>query len=140
EYLNFEHQRAWTARVSDDVRSIHQALTHWLQPTSEAAKKRAEAWERYKKTLLVLPDLKETMFAEQFGVRHVFVQPIARYKVAGMGIEDGTVVADVANLMAGLISERVPGDELILLCGGPGSGKSTLCRAIASELASNQEM
>jgi predicted NACHT family NTPase len=111
-----------------------------VQPTSEAVKKRADAWARYKNSLLELPDQKETMFAEQFGVRQVFVQPVARYKVAGMSLDQGATVPDVANLIAGLISDRVPGDELILLCGGPGSGKSTLCRIVASELASNQEM
>jgi hypothetical protein len=140
DYLNFEHQKAWSAKVSSDVKSIQQALTHWLQPTSEAAKKRAEAWNKYKESLIELPDLKETMFAEQFGVRHVFVQPVARYKVSGMNLEQGAKIPDVANLIAGLISERVPGDELILLCGGPGSGKSTLCRVIASELATNSNM
>lgn len=140
DYLNFQHQIAWTKRVSDDVKSIQQALGHWLQPTTEAEKRRVAAWDRYRQLLVDLPDSKETMFAEQFGVRKVFVQPIAKYKVAGIGIEAGTIVPDVANLIAGLISERVPGDELILLCGGPGSGKSTLCRAIASELASNKQM
>jgi ATPase subunit of ABC transporter with duplicated ATPase domains len=139
-YLNFQHQTAWAARVSDDVTSIQQALISWLQPATDAAKKRAGAWRRYREILVRLPDLKETMFAEQFGVRKVFVQPVARYKVAGMASEIGAKIPDVANLIAGLVSERVPGDELILLCGGPGSGKSTLCRVIASELASNEEM
>jgi hypothetical protein len=140
EYLNHEHQEAWAKQVSDDVKSIQQALVNWLQPTSEAAKKRGDAWAKYKQSLLELPDQKETMFAEQFGVRQVFVQPVANYKVSGMNLETGARTPDVANLIAGLISERVAGDELILLCGGPGSGKSTLCRIIASELASNAEM
>ena len=140
EYLNFQHQTVWVSRVSDDVRSIQQALHNWLQPPTDAAAKRAGAWATYRKLLVGLPDLKETMFAETFGVRKVFVQPIAQYKVAGMGSQVGAKASDVANLIAGLISERVPGDELILLCGGPGSGKSTLCRVIASELATNKEM
>nr|WP_239523989.1 NACHT domain-containing protein [Geodermatophilus normandii] len=37
--------------------------------------------------------------------------------------------------MSGLLSARVPGHDLIILAGGPGSGKSTLCRVLASRLA-----
>ena len=37
------------------------------------------------------------------------------------------------------VSTRVSGDDLIILCGGPGSGKSTLCRMVASELAGGNE-
>jgi hypothetical protein len=140
EYLNFNHQRDWVSRVSDDVASIQQALSDWLQAPSESVKRREEAWTRYRTALKELPDLKETMFAEQFGVRSVFVQPLARYKVALPDSNIGAIVPDVANLIASLISERVPGDELILLCGGPGSGKSTLCRIITSELANNPNM
>jgi hypothetical protein len=140
QYLNFKHQTVWASRVSDDVRSIQQALERWLQPTSPAAKKRADAWAKYRESLANLPDVRETMFDEKFGVRKVFVQPIANYKVAGLNSDNSTKVSDVANLIAGLISDRVPGDELILLCGGPGSGKSTLCRIIASEFASNAEL
>ncbi len=140
QYLNFKHQTIWASRVSDDVKSIQQALDRWLQPTSNAAKKRADAWTKYRRSLVNLPDLKETMFDEKFGVRKVFVQPIANYKVTGLNADSDARVPDVANLIAGLISDRTPGDELILLCGGPGSGKATLCRIIASEFALNAEL
>jgi hypothetical protein len=140
EYLNFGHQNALVSRVSEDVRSVQQALSNWLQPPSEAGARRADAWARYRQSLMELPDLKETMFAEQFGVREVFVQPLARYKVALPDYDIGAIVPDPANVIASLITDRVPGDELILLCGGPGSGKSTLCRVIASELAQNADV
>ena len=71
--------------MSDDVKSIQQALANWVQPITEVAKKRASAWSKYKEALRKLPDHNETMFGEQFGVRKVFVQPVALYKVAGVG-------------------------------------------------------
>jgi hypothetical protein len=39
-----------------------------------------------------------------------------------------------------LLTLRVPTDDLIILCGGPGSGKSTLCRVLASELAADKDV
>jgi len=45
------------------------------------------------------------------------------------------VVPDLGRLLGALISSRVSGEDLVILCGGPGSGKSTLCRVMASELA-----
>ena len=94
----------------------------------EAAERRRIAWDAYRSDFLgKLPDDKNTMFAETFGVRKVFVQPVASYHVAGSSARVEHVT-DVGKLIGGLISTRVPGDELIILCGGPGSGKSTLCR------------
>ena len=139
-YLNFIHQNEWSGRVPVDVKSVQQALQHFLQSSADTVNKRANEWARYRQWLIELPDHKETMFNEKFGVRKVFVQPLARYNVAGTNRKTGVIIHDVANLIATLISKRVPSDDLILLCGGPGSGKSTLCRIIASELALNNEI
>lgn len=122
------------------VSSVQPVLQNWLQPTSEFAAKRKEAWQRYRNFLISLPDAKETMFAEDFGVRKVFVEPQAAYRIAGPTAGNVSETGQVASLIASLISDRVSSEDLILLCGGPGSGKSTLCRVLASELAKNESI
>ncbi|WP_029007485.1 NACHT domain-containing protein [Azospirillum halopraeferens] len=139
-YLNYEQQQAQRNIVADDVRGLSLALQNWLRANDTLSERRKENWRAYRETLSKLPDDKITMFDESFGVRKVFVQPVATYKVAGVKRVSDAAVADVAGLIGTLISDRVGGDDLILLAGGPGSGKSTLCRILAAELAANEEV
>ena len=138
-FLNFEQQHSRQNIVLDDVTGVSTALVDWIK-INDLSEQRRERWTSYREVLVNLPDDKGTMFAESFGVRQVFVQPTATYKVAGTKRENPARVSDVAGLLGTLISDRTQGDELILLCGGPGSGKSTLCRIIASELAKNSDV
>gem|GEM_PF-6293892 len=138
-FLNYEQQQAIKNSVIDHVNGLTLALKNWL-PTNGAEEKRKEKWQAYRKTLSSLPDDRATMFDEAFGVRNVFVQPTATYRVAGVKRSKPVPVADVAGLLGTLLSARTPADDLILLCGGPGSGKSTLCRVLASELAENDQI
>ena len=139
-YLNYNHQQAAISTIQRDVSSVDQAFKNWLKRPNEAVGRRVAAWQNYREKMIELPDDKETMFAENFGVRKVFVQPLASYKVAGMKRDTGVIVPDVANLLATLLSDRTNGEDLIVLCGGPGSGKSTLCRILASQLAHNDQV
>lgn len=135
-FLNYEQQIERQNQVLDDVAGLSGALIDWIQ-SGKGAERRKDRWALYRQYLAGLPDEKATMFDEDFGVRKVFVQPTAGYRVAGMRREKPAEVADVAGLIGTLISDRTQSEDLILLCGGPGSGKSTLCRVLASEMAAN---
>ncbi|WP_083942790.1 NACHT domain-containing protein [Sphingomonas soli] len=140
-YLNYEQQSAPRTVVNDDVHGISVALRDWLRANTEMSQRKKDMWQTYRRTLSELPDGKDTMFAENFGVRKVFVQPLASYQVAGVKQKsEPPIITDVAGLVGTLISDRTEGDDLILLAGGPGSGKSTLCRILASELAANDNV
>ena len=135
-FLNYDQQQSQHNIVLDNVGGLSVALSNWLK-VEDRIDRRKDKWQAYRKTLLELPDDKSTMFDETFGVRKVFVQPTALYKVAGLKRDAPAPISDVAGLLGTLISDRTESEDLILLCGGPGSGKSTLCRVLASELASN---
>lgn len=140
EFLNFRPQEAARNQVPDSMGSLTAPLQNWTDGKSDATERRRDAWKVYRESLRELPDTKGTMFAEEFGVRQVFVQPLVSYEIAGSKARKQSIVPDIGSLIGSLVSNRVPGDELILFCGGPGSGKSTLCRIIASELAQNEAM
>lgn len=140
-YLNYEQQSAPRTVVNDDVHGISVALHDWLRANTDMSQRKKEMWQAYRRTLSELPDGKDTMFDENFGVRKVFVQPLASYQVAGVKHRsEPPIITDVAGLVGTLISDRTEGEDLILLAGGPGSGKSTLCRILASELAANDNV
>lgn len=126
----------------EGLNSIGVALKEWTEPQKELRRREDEAWTRYREMLKSLPDLKETMFNEQFGVRKVFVKPDVNYHVAGGDGDTGKPQKspDIGRLLGALVSTRTTGEDLIILCGGPGSGKSTLCRILAAELASNESI
>lgn len=138
-FLNFDQQETRKNVVLDDVGGLSIALENWLK-ADQSTNRRKKKWDAYRKTLAELPDDKITMFDENFGVRKVFVQPTAHYQVAGVRRSKPAEVPDVAGLLGTLISDRTDSEDLILLCGGPGSGKSTLCRVLASELAGNEQV
>lgn len=141
-YLAISYQEETTAKVTSDLGSIRLVLEQWTDPIAEMKAQKREAWSDYREVLKQLPDQKETMFNEQFGVRKVFLPPQVKYHVAGMAGEAGTpkVASDIGRLFGALTSNRTSGEDLIILCGGPGSGKSTLCRILSSELANNSDV
>lgn len=140
-YLALSYQEETSIQMLDDLASIREALENWRSTASEQKEQQVQAWADYRKTLRELPDKKETMFNESFGVRKVFLRPAANYHVRGASGEAGTSksVQNLGSLIGALVSTRVSGEDLVILCGGPGSGKSTLCRMVASELAKGDE-
>lgn len=139
-YLNYDQQAATQGKILEEVKGVTAALANWISPSIELAERKVKAWDVYREHLSSLPDEKSTMFDEEFGVRKVFVQPEAAYKVAGTRLRHETKIHDVAAMLGTLLSNRTAGDDLILLCGGPGSGKSTFCRFLASELSQNTQV
>jgi hypothetical protein len=138
-YLALTQQQETSSRLVSDLAAIRETLANWTDPSEALKQHQKQAWDSYRKTLTQLPDQKETMFNEQFGVRKVFVQPHVFYHVQGAEGDAGQAqsVPDLGRLLGALISSRLSGEDLVILCGGPGSGKSTLCRIMASELASD---
>lgn len=138
DYLALAAQEDRT-RVIQDLSAMREILEGW---TSKADEQHRQRWADYKNMLRNLPDKPETMFDESFGVSKVFVAPVVTYHRAALsgGDDRADVVPDVARLFGALLSDRASGADLIILSGGPGSGKSTLCRILASELARNDDV
>ena len=124
-------------KIFESLDSINKALEKWKEGTPSQRKKREVEWVRYKSELKELPDQKDSMFNEEFGVRSVFIQPLTKYYIAGETLKEGedNTITDLGMLLGALTSSRIGNQDLIIVSGGPGSGKSTLCRVLASELA-----
>jgi hypothetical protein len=135
-YLALEQGSQISEAAASQLAAIRDALEGWKESVIKPGFK-PERWDKYREYLKSLPDQKETMYNEEFGVSRVFVAPRVRYHRAGLlGAADTPQdVPDVGRLVGALVSTRLEGADLIILSGGPGSGKSTLCRMIASELA-----
>jgi len=141
-YLDIAREETTAKRLLEDLASIRHTLNGWVHASSEFRQRERQAWEAYRQDLRALPDQKETMYNEVFGVRKVFLEPQATYHVAGVTADAGDpkTVPDLGRLLGVLLSSRVSGEDLIILCGGPGCGKSTLCRMLVSQLADNPEI
>ncbi len=132
--MTLDEIRALSVSHSEMVRSLMATMngwTDWLDPTLA----RQNHWKKYKERLALLLDQKDSMYDEHFGVRKVFVPPRGSYHRASQSPDQPDEVDDLARLLGALVSRRVRNDDLIFVCGGPGSGKSTLCRFIASQLS-----
>jgi len=133
-YLALEQESRFGETTLIQLSAIRDALEGWKEALSRPSF-RPERWDRYREYLRTLPDQKETMYNEAFGVSRVFVSPRVRYNRVLGTTDTPQDVPDVGRLVGALVSTRLEGSDLIILSGGPGSGKSTLCRMIASELA-----
>lgn len=123
--------------------SMDETLDRWVDSaTRRTARRHAADWDDYRNTMRSLPDQSDTMFNESFGVSAVFQPPLIAYHVRGRWAYNSSpdTVADIGRLIGGLISGRVPSEDLIIISGGPGSGKSTICRLIAARLAAMPHM
>ena len=142
DYLALKGPRKAELSSQEGIPALGEPLKAWLSTAVAPVNARKEAWTAYRDYLERLPDQSETMFNENFGVRSVFQPPIIAYHVNGREHAHGEpyLVEDVGLLLGGLISDRVSGEDLIILSGGPGSGKSTFCRVLASQLAAMPEM
>jgi hypothetical protein len=140
-YLAIDKHSQPKRSTQEVLLSLEASLSNWLNKAESGPSSRDAAWRRYRNALKELPDAKETMFNEQFGVRAVFQPPIISYHVNSKNSESSAqTVEDIGGLFGGLISDRVPGEDLIILSGGPGSGKSTICRVLASMLAEVEDI
>ncbi|GMU04032.1 NACHT domain-containing protein [Corallococcus caeni] len=135
-YLALEQGSQFTETALLQLNAIRETLDGWKKEATHTGF-RPSRWDRYRGYLQSLPDQRDTMYNEEFGVSRVFVAPRIKYHRTGLlGIADTPQdVPDVGRLIGALVSTRVEDASLIILSGGPGSGKSTLCRMIASELA-----
>jgi|GEM_PF-5526096 len=117
-------------------------LSEWTKPGLADNDRRKTLWDDYRSVLRGLPNQKESMYNENFGVSEVFILPQVAYRRTGASgqTEQTETPPHVGTLLAALVSTRVPGDDLVFICGGPGSGKSTLCRMLAAELAKRDEL
>ena len=142
DYLALKGPGKTELSTQEGIPSLDEPLKAWVSAAVAPVNARKEAWTAYRDYLERLPDQSETMFNENFGVRSVFQPPIIAYHVNGREHAHGEpdLVEDVGLLLGGLISDRVSGEDLIILSGGPGSGKSTFCRVLASQLATMPEM
>jgi hypothetical protein len=138
-FLALDSQSVVKASI-DDLRATTLILQDWLID-HETPSSSQDAWNEYRDVLARLPHLPATMYSESFGVSEVFQAPIVQYHVAGARGEAGMAheINDVGRLLGALVSTRTQGQDLIILSGGPGSGKSTLCRVFASELAQSSK-
>lgn len=129
-------------RIATDLSSIRHTLENWVSPAAAMQERVAKAWQAYRDELKHLPDQKDTMYNENFGVRRVFLEPLANYHVVGAAGTAGKPqqVPKLGRLLGALVSNRLPEDDIVVLCGGPGCGKSTLCRVLASQLAEDNRM
>ncbi|MFH1738036.1 MAG: NACHT domain-containing protein [bacterium] len=141
-FLAISRDEQTARQIQENLESVRQSLENWTHPETAIKEKEKEAWAEYRRDLRLLPDHKETMYNESFGVRKVFLQPQATYHIAGVttNADQHKVVPDIGRLFGALVSSRVSGEDLIILCGGPGCGKSTLCRVLASTLAEDERI
>ena len=139
-YLALSYQEETSAQLLTDVSSIREALDAWRATAAGLKEQQAQAWTDYRMTLAAARQKRDNV---QRVIRSPegFLRPAAAYHVRGASGDAGTprAVPNLARLIGVLVSTRVSGDDLIILCGGPGSGKSTLCRMVASELAGGNE-
>ncbi|MCP4023568.1 MAG: NACHT domain-containing protein [Desulfobacteraceae bacterium] len=122
-------------KIAETLAIVEKLAKNWLDKESSDQYDYTEEWNDYKDKLKELPDKKESMFNEEFGVRKVFVCPEVDYSRQGFDKALTIKNRDLGILLGGLLSNRNTNEDLIFLCGGPGSGKSTLCRLLCDRLA-----
>lgn len=141
-YFTYSLHEQWQ-RQPDRFRPLLDALR---TPFSEAADQEA-AWRRYLSRLR--RDVNEPMFGESFGIQQVFVSPNAYYETevrVGPGSPGQDAEAKQRKTVVELIPELMSwaqrgtnGNAVRVIAGGPGSGKSSVARIFAAQLADRGE-
>lgn len=141
-YLALSIKEQGEENLVSGLAAINDSLAGWKNLVSNTRNELAERWKSYRGYLKGLPDQKESMYNEDFGVGKVFIMPQITYHRVGTNDykQSPEIAPDLARLLGALVSNRLDCEDLIILCGGPGSGKSTLCRMFASELAKDEDM
>jgi hypothetical protein len=108
----------------------------------------ASAWRLYRDYLLELP--KRDIFGSDFGIQDLYVLPSFSYYRQGhrsygvIGPAQTAEAAEVrANLMpflTELISKRTPQDNMVLIFGDPGVGKTSFAQSYSAALAQDEAM
>jgi hypothetical protein len=111
-YLAIRSQQETASKLLGDLGDIKETLRRWTEPVEALKKNQQGAWDRYRKDLLTLPDQKETMFGEQFGVRRVFVKPEVLYHIRGAAGDAARPQPNLGALFGALLSSRASGEDL----------------------------
>jgi uncharacterized protein YjbI with pentapeptide repeats/energy-coupling factor transporter ATP-binding protein EcfA2 len=123
-YFVFALNQEWRNK-SSAYESLKEQETPFIQATEQE-----QAWDKYLAWLQKQVD--EPMFLEPFGLRQVYVPLRAYFERKQEGDEE-----DVRSPQGKKV-DRVVVDlagELLVICGGPGCGKSSFTKMIAAELA-----
>lgn len=148
-YFIYSLHDEWRRRPSD-YEPILKALDTPFQKASE----REHAWTRYRAWLQ--QQIQQPMMAESFGLAQIYVKP--RISCASkpkrgnrpsdlFGQDEGRdrrddnkrLVMDAHTHLKEWLAERDSRDAITLVSGGPGSGKSSLAKMLAAELAQEDE-
>lgn len=139
-YLLINHHIDSSKHITDQLANITDLLKNRLEVKETDDRKEELAWQEYREKMMTLPDDKRSMFNEEFGVRDIFICPEVSYYRQGFRTTPHESRRDLSVIIGGLLSSRTTNDDLIFICGGPGSGKSTLCRMLCDQLARNKNI
>ena len=144
-YFVFALNEQWRTNAAN-----YAALQTALSGPFESANEREQAWLRYRAWLQRRVD--EPMFAEAFGLRQIYV-PLRAYfetevRPSDSGVLDYSSSRSEKNLLRHVVDlqtaildwlERTDKEDTIrIICGGPGSGKSSFGRILAAHLADSE--
>lgn len=145
-YFVFALNEQWRTNAAN-----YAALQTALSGPFESANERELAWMRYRAWLQRRVD--EPMFAEAFGLRQIYV-PLRAYfetetksPVSDLGGDrprsDQNLIRNVVDLQTAILNWLEQGnkeDTMRIICGGPGSGKSSFGRMLAAHLADSEQI
>jgi len=145
-YFVFALNEQWRTNAAN-----YAALQTALSGPFEAANERELAWLRYRAWLQRRID--EPMFAEAFGLRQIYV-PLRAYfeteiKLSSNDLgedrprSDKDLIRNVVDLQTAILHWLEQGskeDAVRIICGGPGSGKSSFGRMLAAHLADSEHL
>ncbi|WP_252241935.1 pentapeptide repeat-containing protein [Clostridium sp. ZBS18] len=140
-YFIFSLNNEWSKNL-DDYRELYELLNN---PFSENIRKQSE-WSKYSAWLKKQID--EPLFLEAFSLRQVYVPLNAYYQadeeendlmeINDKDIEkDRKIVVDLECELNQWIKNGSISDCLKIICGGPGSGKSSFAKVFAAKQAQN---
>jgi hypothetical protein len=128
--------------------SYYELIEKRLKTPFSSAVKSELNWSLYRSTLQSVPD--EHVFDETFSLRQIYIHPRAYFRekqredtLASASNEPGVHESSYTNIVVDLdatvrswLTASDPGFTSLVLSGGPGSGKSSYAKVLASSLAS----
>lgn len=141
-YVTISLHNEWRASPE-----YYQALLDNIESPFSGAVKREVEWTYYKSQLVSARD--EPIFEESFSLRQIFIPPRAYYndRQSGAGATIETLgelgaqtarntVVDLSSYIDSWVDSDEPSFTSVVISGGPGSGKSSYAKMLASVLAS----
>lgn len=116
----------------------YQKLLSPNTPFDEVAE-RARAWDHYHRYLEQLPD--ESVFGLPFSLRQIYV-PLRAYAVTGQDKRkrEKRRVIDLQTAILTWLAQQNQQDAFRVICGGPGSGKSSFAKVLAAKVIGQGEV